>query len=324
MLAREAREIRERIRGARRREDFSLETRWAVRMKDFVSEILYEDPDVVHLSGHGSHNGEWSFEDDLGLTEPVSLRKISTVFETLKGKIKVVLFNGCYSDRLALAVTASIDCAVGVRKRIQDSVACNFSAAFYDALASDRSVLTSFKHACNVADAEACEPTIYFGKEVIAETLRLLPGSHVDEVVRLTPAASGWSSANTTSAHASSQIRDSAATESSCNLLVGDTALMYMPREDAGGPTFYRANAQQVALRRLDNDRVILLTHPQPRDLRGHPLETKFQLFVNEITEFTIHFFLQNRPSLHRFRLSRTTETQFNLKVSKPDHEDIC
>jgi hypothetical protein len=321
MLGREAREVRQRLRAARFRDDFSLETRWAVRRQDFVNEVLFEDPDVVHLSGHGNEMGEWLFEGENGFTEPLPSREIETIFETLRGKIKIVLFNGCYADQIALAVTSNVDCAVGFRKSIDDSMAIEFSAAFYSALASDRSVLTSFKHACDFARAEACEPRIYFREGVSGATLRLLPPLTPDS-----PAASIWTPPAPSSVRAEtlkSSLADAVdydvqTLESGCTLPVGDTAILYVPQDEDGNLAYYRANPQQVALRRIGENEFVLLTHPQPRDPNGNPLPTRFQLRVDESVKFSVNFFLGDKPRFYQFRLTRTRNADLSLTIIKP------
>jgi hypothetical protein len=320
MLAREAREVRHRLREALLRDGFALETRWAVRMRDFINEVLYEDPDIVHLSGHGNERGEWLFEDDGGLSAPASINDIEAHFKTLKGKIKAVFFNGCYSDSLARAVTSSVDCAVGIRNRIDDSVAVEFSSDFYGALASDRSILTSFEHACNMAKTDRCEPMIYFRDDVIGKTLRLLPSVHDGKATQLTYGVPKPGSAGATSSSSGSippaANEEVALIEGKCTLLVGNTAILFVPLGSDNNPIYYRANPQQVALRRIDENQVVLLTHPQPRDTRGNPLPTRFQLLVGKAMEFRIHFFLGDRPCLHHFQLCRTATSQFNLTVT--------
>jgi hypothetical protein len=321
MLAREAREIRQRLREARLRDGFALETRWAVRMRDFLSEILFEDPDVVHLSGHGNERGEWLFEDDRGLTAPVSTDEIAAHFKTLRGKIKVVLFNGCYSDSLACAVTSSVDCAVGIRKQIQDAMAVDFAADFYGALASDRSILTSFEHACNLAKGEPCEPTIYFHEGVSGETLRLLPQLRSSETSSSAGSAVTGRQPTATDARDSgsgSKLADAEIVESRFNIVVGKTVTLYLPQDSDGKLTYYRANPQQVALRRIEDDQFVLLAHPQPRDTKGDPLVTRFPLRLGESLEFAIHFFLIDTPCLFQFRLCRTGKDDVGLRLQRP------
>jgi tetratricopeptide (TPR) repeat protein len=62
----------------------------------------------------------------------------------LKGDVRVVVLNACYSAAQARGIVQSIDCAVGIKGEIGDEASIAFSAEFYQALAYGRSVQQAF------------------------------------------------------------------------------------------------------------------------------------------------------------------------------------
>lgn len=53
-LDQEVREIDEGLRRSKRRDQFELTQRWAVRIQDLRRALLDEEPHLVHFCGHGS------------------------------------------------------------------------------------------------------------------------------------------------------------------------------------------------------------------------------------------------------------------------------
>ena len=62
-LREEARAIDEALREAEYREQFELETQWAVRVEDLENLRLRYLPHIVHFSGHGSEESAISKSD---------------------------------------------------------------------------------------------------------------------------------------------------------------------------------------------------------------------------------------------------------------------
>src|SRR5262249_23581093 len=125
------------------RDKFDIKQQWAVRVSDLQGHLLRYKPDIVHFSGHGSASGEIVLEDALGNSKSVSKRALSQLFAALKGNIRCVVLNACYTEQQAQAIAEHIDCVIGMSKAVGDSAAIHFSASFYQALGYGRDIDTA-------------------------------------------------------------------------------------------------------------------------------------------------------------------------------------
>lgn len=153
-LDKEIRAIQQALRQAKFRDRFEIIQHWAVRTTDIQEYLLQHNPDIVHFSGHGTKANEIILESDTKEFSPVSPRALSQLFRTLKGNIRCVVLNACYSDVQAHAIAEHIDCVVGMSNRISDSAAISFASAFYRALGFGKDVRTAFNLGCNQIDIE--------------------------------------------------------------------------------------------------------------------------------------------------------------------------
>jgi CHAT domain len=142
-LDEEVREIRAKLRAAEHR-NLRLETVWAARPDDLLQALNEHKPHIVHFSGHGNSNDEIILLNRQGDPKPVSKAALVSLFRTLKGNIKLVMLNACFSEPQAEAITQEIDCAIGMHSSIGDYAAMVFSAAFYRALGFGCSVKDAF------------------------------------------------------------------------------------------------------------------------------------------------------------------------------------
>jgi CHAT domain-containing protein len=120
----------------------------ATRTSDLLSTLLKHRPTVVHFSGHGMADGAIVLENEAGDSSPVTPQALAAVFSALRGNIKFVVLNACYSSKQAAAISRSIDCVVGVPKEIGDEAAISFARAFYEALALGENLQKSFATGC--------------------------------------------------------------------------------------------------------------------------------------------------------------------------------
>lgn len=143
-LDEEAREITEKLRLSRDRDDFDLVTRWAVRPADLLQAINEHLPHIVHFSGHGTHTGEIVLASAGGGAQPVTADALAAVFRATPDETRVVLLNACHSAVQAQVIGRYIDFIIGMRAPVDDRSAAIFAAAFYSALGFGRSVRQSF------------------------------------------------------------------------------------------------------------------------------------------------------------------------------------
>ena len=99
-LDEEARSIEEKVRDAKHRDSVVVKTRWAVRPDDLQQALLEIDPSVVHFSGHGGGTvGIVMHSADQDKENMVAADALADLFRVLKGDIRVVVLNACYSER---------------------------------------------------------------------------------------------------------------------------------------------------------------------------------------------------------------------------------
>lgn len=173
-LDEEVREIQSALERSRRREQFELIPRWAVRIDDLRRALLDHEPQIVHFSGHGTGTDGLVLEDNFRQTQQqrkllpmpeqlagialanesgqmqlVSTKSLTDLFELFKDTIECVLLNACYSEVQAEEIYKHIDCVIGMKRSIQDRAALDFSKGFYDAIGAGRTYEDGFKFGCN-------------------------------------------------------------------------------------------------------------------------------------------------------------------------------
>ena len=67
------------------------------------------------------------------------------MFTTLKGNIRLVFLNACYSREQALALVETIDCVIGMKESIGDDAAIAFASSFYRAVGFGCSLQEAFE-----------------------------------------------------------------------------------------------------------------------------------------------------------------------------------
>jgi len=147
-LEKEVREIQDVLKRASGRENFVLNYKLAVRLKDLRRALLDYEPDIVHFCGHGEKNGI-VLEDDNGRSVLVKPDALGELFELFSSKTECVLLNACFTRVQANAINQHIKFVVGMRKEITDDAAIEFAVGFYDGLGAGRTIEESFKFGLN-------------------------------------------------------------------------------------------------------------------------------------------------------------------------------
>ncbi len=147
-LDEEVRAIDEALRKSQFRDQFDLIQHWAVRVSDLQELLLRHEPHIVHFSGHGSNASEIILENARGNAQAIPASALTGLFAALKGNIRCVVLNACFSKRQAQAIAREIDCVVGMSKEIGDKAAINFAASFYQALGFGKDIRTAFQLGC--------------------------------------------------------------------------------------------------------------------------------------------------------------------------------
>ena len=147
-LDQEVRDIEFGLQRAKNRDQFVLESKFAVRPRDIQRAMLDINPSIVHFSGHGTEDEGLVFEDETGSTKLVDGEALAGLFALFAEQVECVVLNGCYSEVQALAIAQHINYVIGMKKAIADKAAIEFAVGFYDALGAGRSVEFAHKLGC--------------------------------------------------------------------------------------------------------------------------------------------------------------------------------
>ena len=151
-LDEEIREIDDGLQRAKKRDEFILKQKLAVRPIDVRRAVLDHRPNIVHFCGHGSGEEGLAFEDESGQAKLVGTEALSGFFELFVPGLECVVLNACYSEVQAEAIAKHIPYVVGMKRKIGDEAAIEFATAFYDALGAGESFEFAFKLARNAIE----------------------------------------------------------------------------------------------------------------------------------------------------------------------------
>ena len=144
-IGEESREIQEKLRLARLRDQFDVEVRLSVRPADVSQSLLDLAPRFVHFSGHGAQNGAICFETRTGESLPIAPEALSALFSQFAGTVECVVLNACFSAVQAEAIAAEIPYVIGMRSEVGNRAAIAFSVGFYQAIGAGRAVEDAFR-----------------------------------------------------------------------------------------------------------------------------------------------------------------------------------
>lgn len=150
-LDKEVRKIDEEINKAGYRDSFEVIKLTATRIADLQDALLKHAPNFVHFSGHGCSKGI-CLVDENDLTDIIPNEPLSKLFSLFASEIECVFLNSCYSSEQSMAIRKSIPKVIGMKDSVNDNTAIEFAAAFYKAIASNRSVDFSYQFAINSID----------------------------------------------------------------------------------------------------------------------------------------------------------------------------
>ena len=145
-IDKEARDIEEGLRRANKRDSFDFEVKLATRPRDLSRAILDENPQILHISGHGELEGIL-LEDENGTSKIVTTEALSELFSLFGDTIRCVILNSCYSESQAKEISKHIPFVIGMSKAVPDNTAIAFATSFYDAIGAGREIEFAFKFA---------------------------------------------------------------------------------------------------------------------------------------------------------------------------------
>jgi hypothetical protein len=143
----EAREISERIREGPYRDHFEFFNHPATRAGDLQRLLLRHQPQIVHISGHGTKAEKIILDGRFGRGKTVDRDGLADVFALYNNHVRLVLLNACFTKAQARSVSEVVDYAVGIGKGIGDKASVAFAAAFYRALGFGKCIADAFESA---------------------------------------------------------------------------------------------------------------------------------------------------------------------------------
>lgn len=183
-LDEEVRGIERRLRASKYRDSIMLKAWWAVRPDDLLQALNEELPHIVHFSGHGQGQSGLIFHDNFGNASLVSGAALKRLFSVLRGNIRVVVLNACYSSEQAKAIIDCVDCVVGMNDSISDTAARKFAASFYRAIAFGQSIQNAFEQGLASLALEDIGqedfPTLLVREGVKPQTIFLIKDKQLD------------------------------------------------------------------------------------------------------------------------------------------------
>lgn len=125
----------------------NIEHAWATRVDQIQMEILNNQPNIIHFSGHGDTN-VLVFEDSKGEAVDVSGDALAQLIG-LVGSVRCVVLNCCFSDSISRLILPHVEAVIGCDDSIADDAAIMFTRAFYRALSHGVTLQQSFNLARN-------------------------------------------------------------------------------------------------------------------------------------------------------------------------------
>ncbi|MFO0604600.1 MAG: CHAT domain-containing protein [Polyangiales bacterium] len=151
-----------------------------VRADELGPALLRHRPHVVHFSGHGSAAGELLLPDATGQAAPARPEQLAKLFAVVGPELSIrcVVLNACYSEALARALAAHVDCVIGVPTALKDRVAVAFAGALYQAIGFGRDLDAAYRYACAQVEltvpTRGALPTLHCREGVSAADIRFL------------------------------------------------------------------------------------------------------------------------------------------------------
>jgi hypothetical protein len=143
----EQRVINEAIRVGRSSENIYVKMCHAFTIHDLRRELLDQEYNIVHISGHGYKEG-LEFEDEAGHGYTVPIVALTELFDAYSPPIECVILNACYSFSQGEILSMHLPYIIAMEGAISDNAAIEFAKGFYESLGSGRNIEFSYKEGC--------------------------------------------------------------------------------------------------------------------------------------------------------------------------------
>lgn len=138
-LGTEDRAIQQAIRRSRYRDTIEITKCHAATIHDIRQSLLDEIFQIVHISGHGIHQG-LVLEDDLGNEKIIPQKALADLFKVYSPPLQCVILNACYTISQGKLISFGVPFTIAMEGPIDDEGAIEFSRGFYDAIGAGRAI----------------------------------------------------------------------------------------------------------------------------------------------------------------------------------------
>lgn len=128
---------------------FRLIPRYSTSIDNFMEDLSYFKPDLLHLTAHGN-KGEILFEDERGEENP---RKIEVIAEIIRihnkdmneDSLFGIILSSCHSEHDAVKLTKSVEFVIAMSDAIYVDSAIEFAEGFYSGIKLGKSIQDAFE-----------------------------------------------------------------------------------------------------------------------------------------------------------------------------------
>jgi len=149
-LGEEDRVITETIRLSRHSRSIDLVKLHAATIDDLHRALLRENPEIVHISGHGTDEG-LLLETPAGESDRVSPEALAELFaqhSPPRGGLKCVVFSACYALEQGRLAARGVETTIAMEGPLGDTAAIEFARGFYDAAGAGYTYDRAYDEGC--------------------------------------------------------------------------------------------------------------------------------------------------------------------------------
>lgn len=138
-LDEEVRDIEEGLQRSKYREQFKVDQKQALRLRDMRRAILDHEPQILHFTGHGVLDG-FFVEDKNGFATIVPSLAFSNLLRLASDRIECVFLSACHSEAQTDRINKYIKYVIGMPAEIKEKAAIEYAVGFYDALGAGKGI----------------------------------------------------------------------------------------------------------------------------------------------------------------------------------------
>lgn len=153
-LGEEERAIKESIKLSRSRDNILLTTCHASTVHDLRRNLLEQNFEIIHISGHGANTG-LVLENESGCPYFVPQQALAELFQVYSPPVQCVILNACFSLSQGQLTSLSVPFTIAMEGSISDKAAIEFSRGFYDAIGAGRDIEFAYEEGCRAVKLSA-------------------------------------------------------------------------------------------------------------------------------------------------------------------------